>query len=213
MDSVTGIIYFRHLGVDRHHLILHNTHSIFPSSWSHALWMTFHWSKQFGWFLTLLQSVHQFTQCVWFSMAGYSYVASHPSPLFGKPVLLSPKNYNAMPRKVQWSIDDLLSAFNLYRVITEWLIGLRDTLWGHDEVGMQIHLEVVIECVGRYTWRQWWTEDGDALEGRIWASLEVHLEAVIMWTCSPWTCTGGDTHRGHDWVNRVIHSEGMIKQV
>jgi len=36
MDSATDRIYLEDPGVDRHHLIIHNTHCIFCSSWSHA---------------------------------------------------------------------------------------------------------------------------------------------------------------------------------
>jgi len=37
MDSATGSIYLESPRVDRHHLNIRNTHSIFPSAWSHAL--------------------------------------------------------------------------------------------------------------------------------------------------------------------------------
>ena len=33
-DSATTSIHLRELGVDVHHLIIRNTHSLFPSSWS-----------------------------------------------------------------------------------------------------------------------------------------------------------------------------------
>jgi len=39
-------------GVDRHHHIIPNTPSIFPSSWSYALLLNFHKSTQLVWFLT-----------------------------------------------------------------------------------------------------------------------------------------------------------------
>jgi len=41
LDSATGSIYLGDRGVDRHHLIIGNTHSIFPRSWSHALLPSF----------------------------------------------------------------------------------------------------------------------------------------------------------------------------
>jgi len=52
MDSATGSIYFEDPTVDRHHPIIRNTHSIFPSSRSHALLPSFHRSTQCLRFLT-----------------------------------------------------------------------------------------------------------------------------------------------------------------
>jgi hypothetical protein len=52
MDSAMGSIYLGDTGADRHHLIIQrNTHSIFPSSWSHALLSSIHRSTQFVWFV------------------------------------------------------------------------------------------------------------------------------------------------------------------
>ena len=48
---MTGSIYSGDPGVDRHHLTIHNTHSICPSSWFHALLPSFHRSMQFVRFL------------------------------------------------------------------------------------------------------------------------------------------------------------------
>ena len=69
MDSATWSIYLEVPGVDRHHLIIQNTHSIFPSSWSHAL----------------LPSIHRSTQFVWFIMARYLFLSSHPHPTHLEP--------------------------------------------------------------------------------------------------------------------------------
>jgi len=52
MDSATESIYLGDPGVDRYHRIIRNTHSFFPSSWSHAPLPSFHRSTQFVWFLT-----------------------------------------------------------------------------------------------------------------------------------------------------------------
>jgi len=52
MDSETGSTYLGVPGVDRHHHIIWNTHSIFPSSWFHSLLRNFHGSPQIVWFLT-----------------------------------------------------------------------------------------------------------------------------------------------------------------
>jgi hypothetical protein len=41
MDSSTGSIYLEDPSVDRHHLIIQNTHRTFPSFWSHAHLLSF----------------------------------------------------------------------------------------------------------------------------------------------------------------------------
>jgi len=38
MASATESIYLGDPGVDRHHLIIRNTHAFFPCSWSHPCW-------------------------------------------------------------------------------------------------------------------------------------------------------------------------------
>ena len=49
---MTGSIYWGDPGVDRHHLIIRSTHSIFPSYWSHALLPSICRSMQFVWIVT-----------------------------------------------------------------------------------------------------------------------------------------------------------------
>jgi len=63
MDRATGSIYLGVPGVDRHHLILQNTNSIFPSTSSHAL----------------SPSIQRSTQCVYFVYwpGTTSYTPSH----------------------------------------------------------------------------------------------------------------------------------------
>jgi len=95
MDPATGSIYLADPGVDRHHLIIRNRHSIFPSSWSHAL----------------LPSFDRSTQFVWFIMAGYPFISSHPLPTLLEPEPLFLKNSLRMPREVRRSVDDGLSSF------------------------------------------------------------------------------------------------------
>jgi hypothetical protein len=91
MDWATGSMHFEDPGVDRHHLIIQNTSSIFPSSWSHAILPSFHRSKQY----------------VWFIVAGIpSY---HLTILEPEPLLLT--NSLWMPCDVLRSVDDGLSAF------------------------------------------------------------------------------------------------------
>jgi len=89
MDSVTWSIYLEDPGVDRHRLIIRNTHSILPSPWCRAL----------------LPSIHISTQFVWFIMAGYQFISSHPLPTLPEPAQLFLKNSLRMPYEV-WRIDD-----------------------------------------------------------------------------------------------------------
>ena len=63
IDSVTGSIYSGDPGVDRHHHIKRNLHSIFPSSWSHTLLPSFHRSTQFVVPHALLLSVYTSAKC------------------------------------------------------------------------------------------------------------------------------------------------------
>ena len=83
---------------------------------------------------------------------------------------------------------------------------LRDTLGGCDQASLEMHLEVVIERIWRYT-----LESRDQvnleihLDGCDHASLEMHLEAVI-------ECTWRYTHEGRDRVNLEIHLEAVIER-
>ena len=59
----------------------------------------------------LLLSVHRTTQFVWFIMAGYPFISSHPLPTLLEPEPLLFKNSLQMPCEVRRSDDDGLSAF------------------------------------------------------------------------------------------------------
>jgi len=48
---------------------------------------------------------------------------------------------------------------------------LRDTLRGHDQVSLEMHLEAVIVCIWRYSWKTWPSELTDALRDRDRASV------------------------------------------
>jgi hypothetical protein len=91
MDSATGSIYLEDPGVDRHHLIIRITRSIFPSSWSHAILPSFHRSKQFVWFFRA-------------GIPSYALMLRETEPL-----MLT--NSHRMPCEVRWSVDDGMSAF------------------------------------------------------------------------------------------------------
>jgi len=170
MDSATGSIYLGDPRVDRH-LIIWNTHSIFPSSW----------------FYTLLPSVHSSTQLVWYIMAGYLSISSHPLSTLLELEPLFLMNSLRIPCKVRGSVDDELSAYNLQCFTTSWSSEFRDALQGRNPARVEIHMEAVIEWVWRCTWRPWSCELG----GRDRASVEIHLQAVIerVWRCTwrPWS--------------------------
>jgi len=201
MDSATGTICLGDPRVDRHHHIIRNTHSIFPSSWSHAL----------------LPSFHRSTQFVWFIMAGFPFISSHPLPTLLKPEPLFLKNSLRMPCEVRRSVDDGLSAFDLHCCTTLWSSELSDSLRCRGRVSVEAvimrswrpymsefrdwlgggnpaHLKPVIERVWRYTWRLWSSEFGDAFGGHDRARLDEYFEAVnlevIVWE---WGVTGAET--------------------
>jgi len=67
---------------------------------------------------------------------------------------------------------------------------LRDILPGCDWATLEMHLEAVIKCSWRYTWRPWLNEFGD-----------MHLEAMILWTFRPDSSKFGDALGGHDRAN------------
>jgi len=122
-DSATGSIYLGDPGGDRH-LIIRNTGSIFPSSWSHAL----------------LPSFRRSTQFVWFIMAGYPFVSSHPlSTLLLEPLFLT---------------NSLRIPCDIGGVLMMGCLPSSSTVSPHrDRVNLEMHSEAVIERIWRYTWR------------------------------------------------------------
>jgi len=62
IDLAIGNICYGDPGDNRHHLIVRNIHSIFPSCWSHSL----------------LPSFYRSTQFVWSLMAGYCFIFFQP---------------------------------------------------------------------------------------------------------------------------------------
>jgi len=156
MDSATESIHLGDPGVDRHHRIIRNTHFFFPSSWSHAPLPSFHGSTQF----------------VWFIMAGYPFISSHPLPTLLELEPLFPTN----------------SPFGYHArcggVLMMGCLPSSSTVSPHhDRVNLEMHSEAVIELVWTYTWRLRSSEFGDAPGGR---DREIHLEDVIerVWTCT-----------------------------
>ena len=138
MDSATGSIYLGDPGVDRHHRIVRNTHCIFPSSWTYAPSPSFRKSTQFVDPHALLQSVHRSTQFVWFIMAGYPFVSSHPLPTLLELEPLCPTNspfrYHAKCR----------------RVLMMGCLPSRSTdSPHHDRVNLEMHSEAVVDRLWR----------------------------------------------------------------
>jgi len=162
MDSATGSIYLEYPSLDRHHRNIRNTKSIFPCSWSHAL------LPRFG----------RSTQSVWFIMAGYPFISSHPLPTLLELELLFLRNSFRIPCEVRQSVYDGLSAFSRHRITTPWSSELRDALRGCNRVTVEIHLRAVIEWTWRCTPKSWSTEWVDALGGHDHANLDVVIERV-----------------------------------
>jgi len=138
MDSATGSIYLGDPGVDRHHRIIRNTHCIFPSSWTYALLPSFRRSTQFVDPHALSQSVHRSTQFVWFIMAGYPFISSHPLPTLLELEPLVPTN----------------SPFGYHAtyggVLMMGCMPSSSTVSPHrDRVNLEVHSEAVIERVWR----------------------------------------------------------------
>jgi hypothetical protein len=79
IDRATGSILLGDDGVNRHHLIIRNTESIFPNSWLHTICGVPH---------THLPSLHRSTQFVSFFKAGFLLLACYSVPSLLVPELL-----------------------------------------------------------------------------------------------------------------------------
>jgi hypothetical protein len=75
---------------------------------------------------------------------------------------------------------------------------LRDTHLGHDWASVEMHLEAVIERIGRFSWRQWLSELRDALQDLQHVSLEMQFVAMIVWSCRLQLNEFEDTVGGYD---------------
>jgi len=201
INSATGSIYLGDTWVDRHHCIIGNTHSIFPSSWSHALW----------------PRVHTSTQFVLFILAGYPFISSHPLSTLLEPEPLYLKHSLWMPCEVWRSVDD-------------GCVPSSSTGSPHsDRVNVDMHFMAVIKWVWRCTWRQSWSEIedmhleamitwtwrswssefGDALVGCDRGTLEAVIERVWRCTWRPWSCKPG----GCNQRSLEISLEAVIDKV
>ena len=159
MHSATGNISFGDPGVDRHHLIIRNTQSIFPSSWSHALLPSF-------------VDPRNLCGSSWPRIPSYSFTSFLPSPSQNRSFSWIPCGYHARCGGV---------------LLMGCLPSSSTVAPHHDRVNLEMHSEAVIERVWRYTWRPSSSEFGDSFWWPWWcelgsrnrASLEIHLEAVI----------------------------------
>jgi len=214
MDSATGSTYLWDSGVHRHHCIIQNTHSIFPSPCSHAPLPSFHRSTQFVWLL--MHSCQAFTDRS--NLCGWSWrgIPSYPLTLVLCLCSLN-RSWSRIPfgwhvrcgRMLKMGCLALL--FNRFTAL--WSSEFGDSLGGRHQVSLEKHLEVVIEWVWRYTWKLWSSDYGYALRGCHRASLEMHLEAVIVQTWRPQLGEFGDTLGGCERASLEMHLEALIERV
>ena len=160
-DWATGSIDLGDPGVDRHHFLIRNTHSIFPSCWSHALLLSFDWSTQFVWFLThsfrAFIDPHNLCGSSWPGSLSHLWARTAQSHKF-------PLDVARGAGECWWSALCFLALLYHHTVIepvsrctlTPWLSEFGDALGGHDRA----NFEVVAERVWRCTWSPWSIEIG-----------------------------------------------------
>jgi hypothetical protein len=68
-----------------------------------------------------------------------------------------------------------------------------------------MHLEAVIERVGRCNWRPWLSKYRDALGG--------YNRVTQRCTWMPWMSKLGDALGGRDWASLEMHLEAVIERV
>jgi hypothetical protein len=125
-------------GVDRHHLIIRNTHSIFHSSWSHALLPCFHRSTQFVWVLT--HSCQAFIDLRNLCGSLWPGIPSNPLTLF-----LRSSSQNRSCSRIPFGCHARCS-----RVLMMDCLLSSSTVSPHrDRVNSELHSEAVIEQVWR----------------------------------------------------------------
>jgi len=156
MDSATGSIYFGDPGVDRHHLVIQNTHSILPS-FEVRLKMTIEWTQ--GYTLT-----------PWSSKYGDALGGRDQATLEMQFKHVIERRWMhlgaAIERVWRCTWRPRLSKFG-------------DAIGSRDQAILEMHLEAAIEWLRRCIWKPRSSEFGDTLGGRDQASLEMHLEAII----------------------------------
>ena len=131
-----------HSGVDRHHRILRNSHSIFHSSWSHTLLLSIHRSTHFVWFFT--------DSCPAFidprNLCGSSWPGIHSYPL---TLYLHCSSQNCCFSRMPFGCVARCGGMLMIGCLPA-----SSTISPHrDRVNLQMHFEAVIDRVGRCTWR------------------------------------------------------------
>jgi len=165
MDSARGSTYLWDPGVDRHHLIIQNTHSIFPSSSSHALMPSFvDLCNLCGSSRTVVKHSYIHAICVVQHGRGSLHILWPSSKL-----------RDALGGRNRASLEIHLEAVTErgWRCIwMPWRSEFRDTHEGCDWASSEMHWDAVIERGWRCTWRTWSCEFGDALGGHDRANLD-----------------------------------------
>jgi hypothetical protein len=154
MESATGTIYFGDSVVDRHPLITQNTHSIYPSSWSHALLLSF----------IDPNNVCRSSRTITHRLLIHSLWVVHHGRV--SLHILSPSSYT--PRT---ALDHELPSYIMQGAANCrcWVACLVTSLF-HD---------TVIKWSWRCTQRRWSSSFGHTLGGCNRVRSEMHLEAVI----------------------------------
>jgi len=187
MDLATECLYLGDHGVDRHCLILWNTHSVFPNSWSDTLLQRFHKSTQYV--LFLMRSCRAFIEVC--NLRG-SLLPGSISHLHARNTLSHKLSLDVMWGAAEcWWWTVWLIAPSFHRIASEWVWSctstqwsreLRDALGGHYLVNLEMHLEAMIKQVGRCTLGPW----SCRLAGHARAGSQIHLESVTQWDWSTW---------------------------
>jgi len=185
MDSATWSIYLADPRVDRHHLIIQNTRSVFPSSQSHAFLLSIHRSTQFMWLLThsCQASIDPCNLCGSTRLGIPSYCLT----LF---LHSSSQNHSFSRIPLGWHV-------RCSGVLMMGCLPSSSTITPHcDRVNSEIHSEAMINHVWRYRWRPAPSEIGDELGGCDRASLEIC-------TWRPGSCKLGGRNRGRLEIHLV----------
>jgi len=137
-----GVYILADPGVDRHHLIIWNTHSVFPSSWSHALLPSFPGPTRYVWFL--MHSSQAFIDPLHLCGSSWLGIPSYPLTL-----LLHSSSKN---RSFSWILFGCHARCR--GVLMMGYYSASSTISPHrDWVNSEIHSKAMIRQVWRCAWR------------------------------------------------------------
>jgi len=142
MESATGSIDLGDPGVERHRLIIRNTHSILPSALSHALLPSFHRSTRFVWFLR--DSCQALIDPCNFCESSWPGIPVYPNTLFQRSSSQK-SSFSRIPFGCHARCGGVLMMGSLPSSSTDSP--------HRDRVNSEIRSEAVIERVWRCTWR------------------------------------------------------------